>query len=107
MIGKLDRRITVRRIAATVDAYNEPVGVPADHMTIWAAKKDISDRERLSAAEIGATITTRFTIRWSCKAAEITPKDLVLCDGRTYDIHGIKEIGRRRYLEITAAARAE
>lgn len=28
-------------------------------------------------------------------------------DGRTFDIVGIKEIGRREGIEITAAARAE
>lgn len=107
MIGAMDRRIAIQRATRAADAFNEPVETWSDHLSVWAAKKDISDRERLQAAEIGATITTRFTIRWSQAASGVTPKDRIQHDGRSYDIHGIKEIGRRRFLEITAAARAE
>lgn len=105
--GALDRRIVVLRATTSADAYNEPIEVWSDFLRLWAAKKDVSDRERLAAQEIGATITARFTVRWSINADGITPKDRISMDGRIYDIHGIKEIGRRRFLEITAAARAE
>lgn len=105
--GKLDRRITIRRATVAADAMNEPVETWADHLCIWAAKRDVSDRERLQAAEYGATITARFTIRWSASSSGIGPKDRISYGGREYDILGIKEIGRREHLEITAAARAE
>lgn len=105
--GDMDRRIVIRRATRTADVFNEPVETWSDHLRVWAAKKDISDRERLQAAEIGATITTRFTVRWSEAASRVTPKDRIALDGRSYDIHGIKEVGRRRFLEITASARAE
>lgn len=105
--GKLDRRITIRRATVTADAMNEPVETWADLLCLWAAKRDVSDRERLQASEYGATITTRFTVRWSQAASGITPKDRISIDGSTYDILGIKELGRRAFLEITAAARAE
>lgn len=106
-IGKLDRRITIQRATTITDDFNEPVESWPDFTHVWASKTDVRDGEKWAAQEVGATITTRFVIRWSSKAGEITPKDRILSDARTYDIHGIKEIGRRRYLEITAAARAE
>jgi SPP1 family predicted phage head-tail adaptor len=107
VIGNLDRRITIQRATGAVDAFNEPVASWSSMMTVWAQKKDVSDRERFAAAETGAVITTRFTVRWSQQTADVSPKDRIVSDGRSYDIHGIKEIGRRRFLEITAAARAE
>lgn len=103
----LDRRLTLRRATVTADAYNEPVEVWADLATVWGSRKDIGDGERWRAAEIGAEITTRFVIRWSSEVASLSPKDRLIEGGREYDIHGIKEIGRREALEITAKARAD
>jgi hypothetical protein len=56
---------------------------------------------------VQANITTRFRVRWSTFTAGITPKDRLICEGVEYDITGIKDIGRREFREITAAARAD
>lgn len=106
--GDLDRRIQFRR--ATLQ--DGPLGrkeVFADHGTpVWASKRDVSDGERVRAAEVQAQITTRFVVRWSSFSAALTPKDRLVCGGLEYDISGIKEIGKRRtYLEITAATRVD
>ena len=74
---------------------------------VWASKADISDGERWRAGEVSAQVTTRFRVRWNGTTSAITPKDRLACEGREYDITGIKEIGRREGLEITAAARAD
>lgn len=105
--GALDRRVQFRR-AALVDNGLERVETWADYGShVWAARKDVSDAERLRAHEVQAHITTRFTVRWSPFTAGVTPKDRLVEAGREYDISGIKEIGRREFLEITAAARAD
>ncbi len=39
--------------------------------------------------------------------SDIDPKDRVRFEGRVYDIVGVKEIGRREGLEITAVARPD
>jgi hypothetical protein len=49
----------------------------------------------------------RFTVRWSPFTAGISPKDRLTCEGVEYDITGIKEIGRRVGVEISASARAD
>ncbi len=54
-----------------------------------------------------ATVTSRLRLRWSAFAADITPLDRVICEGRDYNITGVKEIGRRKAIEITASARAD
>jgi SPP1 family predicted phage head-tail adaptor len=105
--GDLDRRIQFRRATVSAGALGA-VETWADHgAPVWASKKDLSDGERWRASEVQAHVTTRFVIRSSEFSRDLTPKDRLICEGREYDITGIKEIGRRDMLEITAAARAD
>ncbi|WP_396190311.1 head-tail adaptor protein [Flavobacterium sp.] len=46
-------------------------------------------------------------MRYSTTAATIDPRDRLTFEGRDYDINGVKDVGRRQYIEITATARAE
>lgn len=103
--GALDRRLTIRRATVTDNGLEE---VPdwADVVTVWASKQDVSDRERTLAASTGASITTRFQIRYSTVVAGVTAEDQVVCEGRKYAVTAVKEIGRREGLEITATAQA-
>ncbi len=106
--GDLDRRVTVRRATVTRGAFNEVTSAWADFVTVWAAKAEISDSERVRAAQTGARMTVRFTVRWSPDMASVTPKDQLVCEGRCYDItHPPKEIGRQVWLEFTGAAQAD
>ncbi len=105
--GKLDRRITLQQATVTYDALNNPVQTWVDLATVWAARMDLSDTERVAAAEVGAAMTTRFQIRYSEQVAVINPKDRLTFDGRTYEIVNVKEIGRREGLELTAAVRTD
>ena len=103
----LDRRAQFRR-ATLVDNGLEQVEVFANHGSpVPVAKRDVSDGERSRASEVQAIITARFQLRWSAFSAGLTPKDRLVCEGREYDITGIKEIQRRRVLEISASARAD
>ena len=105
--GKLDRRVQFRRNTPTDDGFTT-VEAWADHgAPVWASKREVSDRERMAAMEVSATISARFQVRYSSFTAGITPKDRLICEGREYDITGIKELGRREGFEITASARAD
>jgi head-tail adaptor len=108
--GLLDRRIAVERATITVDSFNNPVPVWATLLVVSALKVDVRDSERIASLEAGAEIGTRFTVRWSRDMAEVTPKDRVVCEGRTYQIVGIKEIGfgkRQEGFELTTVARID
>ena len=102
--GDLDRRITFERAIGTTDDLGGEVHNWGEHATVWAQVLPISDGERWRAAEVAASVTTRFRIRWG---AGVTVEDRIAYDGRIYDIVGVKEIGRREGQEITAAARAD
>lgn len=105
--GKLDRRVTLRRFTTSKDAFNADVPTWGDLATVWASKDDVSDAERNRAAQVGASVTTRFQIRYSDAVADLGPKDQLICEGRTYAISAVKELGRRSGLEITASARTD
>jgi SPP1 family predicted phage head-tail adaptor len=105
--GALDRRITLRHATVTTNDYGEEVPTWIDLATVWASKQDVSDAERVRAQQTGASITTRFQVRYSVLLAELTTRDQLLCEGRLYNVSAIKELGRRHGLEITATAQAD
>ena len=107
--GKLNRKITIQhKTGVTQNELGEEVATWAAFASVYASKHDVSDAERVAAAEVSATITTRFRIRWSSTLAAVNPGDhRVILDGTTYDLTGVKELGTREGLELTAAARAD
>lgn len=105
--GRLDRRLTLQRGTTTSDAAGTPVTTWTDLATVWASYMPVSDAEKVAAAEVSATISARFRIRYGSTWADLSPADRVVFEGRVFDLWGVKEIGRREGLELTAAARAE
>lgn len=105
--GRLDRRIVLKRRKSGTNGYGEPVDEWSTLATVWAHVAPVSDGERWRAGETLASKLCRFTIRWSERLSVLDPRDQIEYDGRTWDIQGVKELGRREMIEITAAARAE
>jgi SPP1 family predicted phage head-tail adaptor len=105
--GDLSWRVQFRRATRMHDGISTTETFVDIGGAVWASKRDVTDIERWRAAEVQATITTRFIVRWSHFTACITPKDRLVCDGREYEITGIRETVRREELEITAAARSD
>ena len=101
--GDLDRRIAIERYSTTYNDDNEPTEGWAEIGKRWASKKDVSDGEKIRAAEVGATVTTRFQVRWDSLTRTLTAADRIVCEGKTYDIAGTKELGRREGIEISAS----
>lgn len=105
--GRLDRRITIQRATTVANDFNELVQTWATHATVWAHAAPVMDAEKIRAGEMLGLKSYRFTIRYSSDVADVDPTYRLTFDGRTYDVSGIKELGRREGLEITATARAE
>lgn len=106
-MANLDRRITLRRATTAANAFNEPVYTWADLATVWAAFQPVNDSERLRAGESLAMRQARFTVRYSATTATVDPRDRLTYGGHEWDINGVKEVGRRMFIEITATTRAE
>jgi SPP1 family predicted phage head-tail adaptor len=105
--GDLDRRIVLQRATFAPNGFNEPVATWSDLITVWGTVYQVTDVEQFRAQEIGAEATTRITIRYSSEVADLGPTDRVAFGGREYNITGVRELGRREWLEIRAVARAE
>lgn len=102
--GSLDRRITVERATMSSDGLGGKTPTWAPLATVWGSKKDVSDSERVRALEVEAAVETRFVIRWGLG---VTTRDRVICEGRTYDLTAVKEIGRHEGQELSGVARAD
>lgn len=100
--GNLDRLVQFLRASAIDDGFQSKPGPFLPYGgKVWASKRDVSDGERFAAGSITASMMTRFQVRWSEFTAGIAETDRLTCEGRTYAILGIKELGRRVGLELT------
>jgi len=106
--GRMNRMVQFRRAAAGDDGFSDVVSGFENHgPAVCAEKIEISDAERLRNDQLQATINARFLIWHSVFAADLTAKDRLICEGRTFEIFGIKEIGLRAGFEVTAGARVD
>lgn len=101
--GNLDRRVQFQRAARIDDGIQVKFGPYENHGSkVWASKTPISDGEKYRAGAVGTDATARFRVRYSAFSAGITGSGRLLCEGKTFAITGLKEIGRRELIEITA-----
>ncbi len=95
--GRLDRKITIQELTTTNDEYGEPVESWSDLATVWAEVKQQSAREMWESGKV-SEVEMMFRIRYR---SGIDTTNRISYDGDTYDITGVREIGRRDGLEIT------
>ncbi len=98
--GELDRRITIRRKMDVENTYGEMVSTWTDIVTVWAKKTDLRGAERYAAAQTVGGTECKFKIRYR---RDVRTTDRLVCGGKTYEITGIVELGRRDALEIMAS----
>lgn len=103
--GQLDRRIQLLRAVASDDGYSVTESWQNHGGRIWASRKDVSDSEKAASGTVFAELSARFRVRSTDFTRGIRPVDRLIEGGTEFQIIGIKEIGRRYLLEITAIAR--
>lgn len=104
--GELDRRITIWRSAEIDDGTATVQGPPVQIAKRWARKRDVSDAERIRAAEQEAEVTTRFLVRSDFLTRTIGGDDVIRYKGRDYGVTGVKESAEREDgIEISTVAR--
>lgn len=106
--GRRDRRITFERREQTRrTSKGEPVFDYVEFAQAWANKKDISDRERMLAQQLSASVSTRFVTLWNALLDQVDPTFRIRFGGRIYEITGVKEVGTRDGIEFTTSAQAD
>ena len=101
-----DRRIMIQRASVERNGFNEAVETWATLVTVWAHFADVSAAESLRAQEVAAQLDSRFTVRrYTTTTATVTTSDRISFEGKVYNIVGVREKERGRYIEIDAAAR--
>ncbi|WP_088346303.1 MULTISPECIES: phage head closure protein [Rhodomicrobium] len=105
--GSLDRRITILRATISSNGFNERVENWTPLATVWARRTEKAAGEAYRADEVAAERTTLFRIRWSTPLQSVSARDRIAAEGRDFNIVGVMETGRRRWLDIEAVARAD
>lgn len=99
--GKLDRTITIERQTETVAASGSVSNGWTAIATVRAEIVQQSANEFLSGFGETENSTIIFRVRY---LPGITTADRVTYNGKPYDLEEIKEIGRRRGLELRAVS---
>lgn len=106
--GELDRRISFWRSERIDDGTAMVDGAPAEIGKRSAKKTDVSDGERVRAAEQGSDVTTRFLVRADSFTRTITAKDEIRYRDRTYEVTGVKDSPEREDgVEISTVSRTD
>ncbi|MCJ8139568.1 head-tail adaptor protein [Falsirhodobacter halotolerans] len=106
--GSLNRRVQFLRSNEIMTPFASRPGEPTPFGgRVWASREDMSDAEKAAGDTVFSGVSARFVVRSNAFTREITTKDQLTEGGTTFDIVGIKEIGRREAIEITGVAREE
>lgn len=97
--GKLDRLIQIQRSTETIDAAGVPSPSWSTIATVRAELVDLATEEMIRAYGASTEIAVVFRTWWR---DGVGLADRILFDGDAFNIRGVKEIGRRRLLEIRA-----
>lgn len=100
--GKLDRTIRIERAHRVIGAAGRESVAWTAVATVRAERLQTDAVEVAGAHGITSTDSLAFRLR---HLAGITPADRVVFDGRAFNIRSVKEIGRRRALELTCEGR--
>lgn len=102
-IGERRHRVVFQRRTTTDSNLGEPVESWTDLCTSWALVQPMKGRERFSANQVQAEVTTRIVTRNRPALSDLGAGDRVTWSSRTYDIKSvIHRDHRRREIEIMA-----
>ena len=99
--GKLDRSITLQRFFSATDDYGTPSATWSDLATLRAQVIQAATEEFMKAP--GTTDETAIVFRTRYLAG-VTTADRIAYAGALFNVKEVKEIGRRKGLEIRAVA---
>jgi SPP1 family predicted phage head-tail adaptor len=97
--GKLHHTILLQRSTETIDAAGVPSPSWSTITVLRAEVVDLTAEEEIRACGASSEASVVFRTWWS---AGVELADRILFHGEPFNIRSVKEIGRRRHLEIRA-----
>lgn len=101
-VGKLDRLITIQTSETAQDNYGQAIETWNEGVEVWANYRPQTPREAFQGDQNKALQTAVFTIRY--RPGVFAAKNRVIHDGQTYDITGVTEPDRRKWLQLFGEA---
>lgn len=106
--GKLDRRITLRKLVERQSSSGAVVTAPQDVATMWAQKVHERGTEAYREGQVQGWAVVVWRTRWFLEAvSEPTVKWEIVEGARVYEVLEVREVGRREGWEFVSRARAE
>lgn len=102
--GRLDKRIIIQSKSVLQNGSGQPIESWSNLAEVWAQELPMRGGERFQAQQINGSAVMTFKIRY---LTGLSVLNRIIYDGKTWDIHDIRRIGRKEALEIDASARAE
>lgn len=100
---RLDRTVTfLEAVTSKSPTGNKSKTGWNELFPVAASYQALSDGERWRAGAVEQKAEARFTVRYSARSAAILGANRLRFEGADWEITGSKEIGRRRWIEITA-----
>ena len=100
--GQLDREITIQERVVSSNSVGEDIYDWVDLARgVRAQVIQQSAREIFRAGAIQTVVDTLFVMRYR---PSVTPSNRILYEGRAYNLYSVRELGRKRGLEIAAKA---
>lgn len=100
--GRLDRRVTLQLRTLVQDAQGQNVEAWSTLAEVWASKRDVTGREYFAAQATNAEGSAVFQIRYR---SDVTVLNRLVCEGVTYNIRHVAELGRREGLQLACTAK--
>lgn len=95
--GTMDKRIALQSNVETRLDNGEISDGYQTYAEVWAEKRELAAREINTSGMEQAQEKVIWIVRWT---SSIEENHCVLHDGKRYDIERIREIGRKRRLEL-------
>ncbi|UWQ29912.1 phage head closure protein [Leisingera sp. M523] len=100
---RLDRKVTFLERAAGKNGIGEKKRDDWQELfPVQAGYEPVNDGERWQAGAVEQKADARFTVGYTARTSAITGDNRLRFEGSDWQITGVKAIGRRRWLELTA-----
>lgn len=102
--GELDRTIALQSVSTVADSFGELLETWTTFASPAARVVPNRGNERFAAQQVVGHAVVTFRIRYR---TDLSVLNRIVYDGKQWDIHDVREVGRREGLEIDATARSE